>query len=134
MRRLYTPELANRSLPLVRAIATDLRTAALGMQAAWKALEHADSTDSLERFAAARRRVKELYQELDALGVEVKDPFRGLLDFRARRGKDIVYLCWCLDEGAVEHWHGLEAGFAGRQPIATFGRFGTKDAPSAAVE
>jgi hypothetical protein len=28
-----------------------------------------------------------------------------------------VYLCWRLGEPAVEHWHELNAGFAGRQRL-----------------
>jgi hypothetical protein len=41
----------------------------------------------------------------------------GALDFPALIDGDEVYLCWLLDEPAVDHWHAIEAGFAGRQPL-----------------
>ena len=34
-------------------------------------------------------------------------------------GRD-VYLCWQFDEPRVEHWHELDGGFAGRQPLDPF--------------
>lgn len=58
-------------------------------------------------------------QELQDLGVQVKDIDRGLVDFPARHPEsgDPVLLCWELGEPEVEHWHDLEAGFAGRKRL-----------------
>jgi nucleotide-binding universal stress UspA family protein len=28
-----------------------------------------------------------------------------------------VYLCWLMDEADIDHWHGVNDGFAGRKPI-----------------
>jgi len=55
--------------------------------------------------------------ELEALGVVLKDPDLGLLDFPALRGAEEVELCWQVGESAVAHWHALAAGYAGRKPI-----------------
>jgi hypothetical protein len=56
--------------------------------------------------------------EIVGLGVELKDPRRGLIDFPSNRGSRIVLLCWQLGEGdRVEWWHELETGFAGRTPL-----------------
>jgi hypothetical protein len=57
--------------------------------------------------------------ELEALGVQVKDLDRGLIDFPARHPEtdETVLLCWHLGEDAVQYWHGLEEGFAGRKPL-----------------
>ena len=66
-----------------------------------------------EDFEQVRRRVK----QITALGVEIKDINTGLVDFRARRDGREVYLCWRYDEPEVAHWHDLDAGFAGRQPL-----------------
>lgn len=123
VKRLYTPDLANRSLPLVSRIAGDLRSAAQDIRRDWQALQQKDLADPdpvREALAAARERYDELSRELDQLGVEMKDPFTGLLDFRARRGDEVVYLCWRLGEDRVDHWHTLTAGFAGRRPISEF--------------
>lgn len=58
-----------------------------------------------------------MLQEVVEIGIEVKS-IDGLVDFRSRRGEDEVYLCWKFPEERITHWHSLESGFAGRQPIA----------------
>src|SRR5919108_3646611 len=80
--------------------------------------------DLQRRVAAYRRRptdpvareIEALLREIAELGVEVKDPDRGLVDFRTTvRGRE-VYLCWKLGEGQrIAFWHDLESGFAGRK-------------------
>ena len=55
--------------------------------------------------------------ELQALGVQVKDLDRGLVDFPCvHRGREIL-LCWELGEEEVAYWHGADEGFAGRRPL-----------------
>jgi hypothetical protein len=53
---------------------------------------------------------------LEEMGLEIKGA-DGLVDFRAHRGEDPVYLCWRFGEPAVTHWHELQDGFGGRRPI-----------------
>jgi len=56
--------------------------------------------------------------ELDALGVQLKDFERGLVDFPSLREGRVVLLCWQLGEGdELEWWHDVDAGFAGRTPL-----------------
>ena len=55
--------------------------------------------------------------EIHGLGAQVKDADEGLVDFPALRGEEEVLLCWKVGEEAVEFWHGLEEGFAGRRPL-----------------
>ena len=55
--------------------------------------------------------------ELQAVEVVLRDLDRGLVDFPAIRDGREVYLCWEEDEDAVEFWHDLDAGHAGRQPL-----------------
>ena len=79
---------------------------------------HADKVDGARR--ATMRAMAELRTraaELDELGVELKDPDTGLIDFRSRRQGRVIYLCWRLGEGRIEWWHELDAGFAGRRPL-----------------
>ena len=59
--------------------------------------------------------MKDFVQELNALGVELKDYYTGLVDFPGWMNGHEVYLCWRLGEPEVAHWHELDAGFAGRQ-------------------
>jgi hypothetical protein len=63
------------------------------------------------------QRVQETLAEIDAIGVQVKDLDTGLIDFPCRLDDEIVLLCWRMGESAIEHWHTLEAGFKGRQPV-----------------
>jgi len=66
---------------------------------------------------AKLERVRESLAEIDAIGVQVKDLDSGLLDFPCRVEDEIVLLCWRMGEPAIEHWHTMEAGFQGRQPV-----------------
>ena len=63
------------------------------------------------------QRVRESVAEIDSIGVQVKDVEAGLLDFPCRVDDQIVLLCWRIGEPAIEHWHTIESGFQGRQPI-----------------
>lgn len=63
------------------------------------------------------QRVKESIAEIDSIGVQVKDADAGLLDFPCRLEDKVVLLCWRMGETAIEHWHTIEDGFKGRQPV-----------------
>lgn len=54
---------------------------------------------------------------LRRLGIELKDPTTGLIDFPSLREGRVVFLCWRLGEPAIEYWHDVDGGFAGRQPL-----------------
>ena len=70
-----------------------------------------------DEFAAAAAELELCVEQLDALGVQVKDADTGLVDFPALRHGEEVLLCWQAGEDAVEWWHHPESGFAGRAPI-----------------
>jgi hypothetical protein len=55
---------------------------------------------------------------VQAMGCQIKDLEIGLVDWLARSGARDVYLCWRFGETEVGWFHDLEAGFAGRRPIA----------------
>jgi hypothetical protein len=124
---LWTPERANRALPLVRRIADDLvRTYDL-----WRKLVAQfelvsigvtpAATSEAERLQREVQRaagdIEDFMTELTELGVECKSLENGLFDFPCEREGRIVYLCWLHGERTVSHWHEVDAGFAGRQPI-----------------
>jgi hypothetical protein len=56
-------------------------------------------------------------EHLAALGILLRDPETGLVDFPSEREGRPVYLCWRLGEERISHWHDLESGFAGRKPL-----------------
>lgn len=129
--RHFTPEEANALLEQVRPVAESLvaHRRAFTVAAARRARltqrisgnggdfdpqEPSELDEQLQREAAA---VTGAVEELQALGVLVKDLDRGLVDFPALRGGEEVLLCWQVGEGEVAYWHGLEEGFAGRKPL-----------------
>jgi hypothetical protein len=63
------------------------------------------------------QRAKDAVAEIDAIGVQVKDMETGLLDFPCRIDDEVVLLCWKMGEERITHWHTVEAGFRGRQPL-----------------
>ena len=65
-----------------------------------------------------REHIAARLEQINALGVLVKDLDTGLIDFPTLRDGHEVYLCWKLGEGErIQWWHEIEDGFAGRQPL-----------------
>lgn len=74
----------------------------------------AGAAEAVERAHAELVACVEAVQEL---GVQVKDLDEGLVDFPSLRDGELVLLCWKVGEEAIEHWHGVDEGFAGRKPL-----------------
>ena len=75
---------------------------------------------------AARRRAvrdkslqetKDALAEIEAIGVQIKDLEKGLLDFPCLLEGKTVLLCWKQGEAEIAFWHSVDDGFAGRKPI-----------------
>ena len=73
-----------------------------------------DAADTIQREAAA---ISECAERINAVGAEVKSLEEGLLDFPARRGEEVVLLCWKLGEDEIHYWHRVDEGFSGRKPL-----------------
>ena len=112
---------------LRRAVAANAKAAALeaelqalnqrifligGMQVDVAAVAHSRG----EREIAVRE-ARDSIAEIDAIGVQVKDLDKGLLDFPCKMDGEVVLLCWKLGEKEITHWHTVDAGFAGRKPL-----------------
>ena len=74
--------------------------------------------DSLQEQADLEGSVQADVDDVRALGCELKDIHRGLVDFPARIGNELAYLCWQRGERAIGWWHTLDSGFAGRKALA----------------
>src|ERR1043166_7944913 len=69
-------------------------------------------------YAAVLTQLTLQLSELEALGVQLKDFERGLVDFPSLRDGRVVLLCGQLGEAdELEWWHDVDAGFAGRTPL-----------------
>jgi len=115
-RKLFTPAEANRSLPLVRSIVTDILDRA-------RELRQQPDPPRDPREEEVREEIQQdllgMMEELENLGASFKDwDFDvGLVDFPARIDGEDVLLCWRSDEDRVEWFHSPEGGFAARKPI-----------------
>jgi hypothetical protein len=133
-RKYYTVEAANRTLPLVSAIVRDIvelysdvherRERLARVRQRRGAARHDDNSLYSEELEHIEReldkdidRLRAFTDELQKLGVELKDPVAGLVDFYSRMDDRDVYLCWKLGEEEIAYWHELDAGFAGRQSL-----------------
>ena len=127
--RYFTVDGANKALPLVNRIVADI----LQDYEAWR--DHMrryellsgeapdDSGESPEQLAL-RQQVDDVahsingyMEEMAQIGCVFKGFDQGLVDFYSKRDDRDVFLCWRFGEPAVEHWHELEGGFTGRQPV-----------------
>jgi len=127
--RIFSYDEAERALPLVRGIVSDIRAEYRLWQDAVTRyeLEAAGATVASGETATLRlaretvgqhaARVAELVEELQRLGCAIKDFEQGLVDFYALREDRLVYLCWRLGEDHITHWHEVDEGFTGRRPI-----------------
>lgn len=115
---------ANRALPLVQRIVTDIVREYARLRELHRLCREYDTQGDATRAEQTREqymivtdKLTGLRDELEEIGCELKDYALGLVDFPARiDGRDML-LCWKLGESRVEHWHGLDAGFGGRQPV-----------------
>lgn len=124
--KLFTVSEANGLLPTVRGILKKIQRAHKKVfsyhEAAKNAAEGAEQggggfSDGL-RYATLLIELTSQTSELEALGVQLKDFDRGLVDFPSLRDGRVVLLCWQIGEGdEVEWWHDVEDGFAGRTHI-----------------
>lgn len=124
--KLFSIEEANALLPTARRILTKIQRAhrkvtaykEQAMSASAKAETGGGGITGGMDYLVALTDLSELTNELDSLGIQLKDFAIGLIDFPCMRDGRIVLLCWKLGEGdRIEWWHDVEAGYAGRQPL-----------------
>ena len=122
-KQLMTAEDANKRLPLVRAIVTDITRHAQELRDRRERFEDVkgnsgdDESNCEEELSRDMERLEDLIDELNQINVELKDPIVGHVDFPALLGGRRVSLCWVLGEGEVGHWHEADASFEDRRSL-----------------
>ena len=116
VKRTFTPAEANRTLPLVKRIVSDILARGKELR---QLAEKGDDGEVRGRLGVLEGEIRELAEELERIGCSYKDwGFEaGLVDFPAEIAGEPVLLCWRSDEERVSWYHTPEAGFEGRTPI-----------------
>ena len=115
----YTPESATETLPLVRRIMQDLmrlsgsikdqKEQIRGIDGLSETMEQTAYQEELRDMRASlardETRFEECLGELASLGLIAHRPIDGCVDFPARSGEREVFLCWNINDPAVNFWH-----------------------------
>ena len=134
-KKFFTVAEANQRLPLVRAIVDDIVRLFVDVQERRQRLadliernprrsqqQPSVYSEEIEHMEADLQADMERWQgfvgELAELGVDLKDPAVGLVDFPTLVEGQEACLCWKFGEPDVGFWHYLNAGFRGRKPVA----------------
>lgn len=127
--KIFTVAEAEETLPLVRRVVHDLIEEYPRWREAVETYEigsggvKAETGESDELLEARgyvmlhAERINDCLKELEQIGCVFKGFENGLVDFYALREDRLVFLCWSLGEEHVTHWHEVDAGYTGREPI-----------------
>jgi hypothetical protein len=130
--RTYTVEEANNELPRVRRIVAQIAELSALLPeledqariAQYESKRPGASAEERERQQQARDAVGgaeiELLKavaNLNGMGIQLKGPLEGLIDFPSYRDGELIELCWKLGEDRVEHWHRIGEGYSGRKKL-----------------
>ena len=129
--RTFTPEEANEALAEVRPLVERMVAAREALLDAQRrqaqlvgrvasnggGLTPPDVSAVAAEVQRAGAELVAVLEELERLGVQVKDLDRGLVDFPCEHRGRVVLLCWELGEDEVAFWHGVDEGYAGRKPL-----------------
>ncbi len=130
--RTYTVEEANQELPRVRRSGTQIAEISALLPeledqariAEYESKRNGAGNDHRDRHQQARDAVSRAELELlkavaalNGMGIQLKGPLEGLIDFPSYRDGELVELCWKLGEDRVEHWHRVGEGYAGRKKL-----------------
>lgn len=120
--RVFTPAEADALLPELREGLARIRDARSRLIASARVVRERVAADPggiagdpghVEAAAVLRRELGRLAE----LGVVLRDPQVGLVDFPGELDGRRVWLCWRLGEQRVAHYHELDSGSAGRRPL-----------------
>ncbi|WP_243089981.1 DUF2203 domain-containing protein [Thermus neutrinimicus] len=118
--RIFTKEEADALLPEIQRVLSQMRQARKELSQVQARLPEARGLERRALEEEARFLLGSLEADaryLASLGVFLKDLDRGLVDFPARVGGEVVFLCWQEGEPEVAHYHPLAGGFAERRPL-----------------
>jgi hypothetical protein len=123
VKKRYTVAEANRTLPYVRSIVDEVKARYAVIQDSGRRHNALDTKEESRRASlkedvrVAADRIRACLDELQALGLEMKDYEEGLVDFPSEFEGRPILLCWKHGEERVAFWHEADSGFKGRKPV-----------------
>src|SRR5580658_3347186 len=122
MERVFTHAEATELLPRLTALLIALRNAHRAALAVGGEQEHPPLSSNGSASAAMKASgpfhdAQRLSAEIESLGVILRDPDTGLVDFASVREETPIYLCWRLGEERIGFWHPRDTGYMGRLPL-----------------
>ncbi|MEO6446014.1 MAG: DUF2203 domain-containing protein [Gemmatimonadaceae bacterium] len=128
MMQRFSLEEANRMLPLVSRIVSDIIEHYREWQRTVEAFEIAATLSRSEKPAPQAEELQHQAQrlardiqgfvgEIAHLGLEFKGFELGLVDFPADIEGRQLFWCWRHGEHSVQYWHDADSGYNGRQPV-----------------
>ena len=129
---LFTLEEANAFIPRLELIMERVQRGGIELRQAIEVMArkggepiaNIEVSQLLERRPELRALVEDLDRciaEIEACGGHFKGLELGLVDFPSEIEGQIGLLCWQYGEKEITHWHPLDGGFAGRQPLPSAG-------------
>lgn len=114
--RYFTPAEANKRLPLVQNIVTDILKKGKQFRSSLPEKPAGEFPRDIENI---KNEIEALVRELEDLGCIYKDwNFEvGLVDFPSMIDGNPVLLCWRSDEQDVKWYHSVDEGYIGRKLI-----------------
>lgn len=132
--KLFTLEEANALVPQLTLMMEKMQRINLAVREEVAALareqgEQGLSSISTQQLLRLRPSLRPLFtaltqivEEIEEHGCQFKGLELGLVDFPARIGGEVAYLCWQYGEGEIAFYHPLQEGFGGRRPLNAQGQ------------
>jgi len=124
-RHLFTPQEASKLLPDIKPKVKELVERRKVLAAVHSEIQRYDllgfrPAEVAEKAAQLDALVDSMSRKLDELqdmGIIVKDLEYGLVDFPAEKYGERVFLCWRNGEPEVSYWHGPREGYEQRKAL-----------------
>lgn len=118
---IYSVEEANALLPDLRMRIERIRQGRRALIESAERIEERISADgggiADSAWFELTGRMKTDIEAIAEMGVILRDPDQGLIDFPAEMEGEPAFLCWRSEEPEVAFWHPPDSGFSGRRAL-----------------
>ena len=79
--------------------------------------DHKEYTHLSDEMRKLQHEFERITEHLAELGGQLKGLDPPLVDFYGVRDGRLVFWCWTEGDERIDHWHHVDEGFVGRQPV-----------------